>query len=200
MLLVGLTGGIASGKSTVGRMLARAGVPVVDADALAREVVQQGTAALAAIAARYGPAVLHEDGTLDRKALGAIVFAGDEARRDLNAIVHPGVAALAMARLAALRKASHPAAVYEVPLLFENQLQGTMDKTLLVAVSAEVQRARLMARDSSSAAEAISSIRAVPCAPPVPLMGSAAAASCRRAIACRPYTAAPPSPRSYRSA
>lgn len=160
MLLVGLTGGIASGKSTVGRMLAQAGVPVVDADLLAREAVLPGSAALTAIVARFGPGILLADGGLDRKRLGAIVFTDDAARRDLNAIVHPSVAALAMEKLGALRDAGHAVAVYEVPLLFESGLEGMMDKTLLVALPLDVQRARLMARDGISAAEADARIAA----------------------------------------
>jgi dephospho-CoA kinase len=152
MLLVGLTGGIASGKSTVGRMLARAGIPLVDADALAREAVLPGTAALGSIVERFGPEVLLADGSLDRKKLGAIAFVNADARHDLNAIVHPRVSALALESLAVL--SHHAVVVYEVPLLFENQLEGMMGKTLLVAVAPKVQRARLMARDGSSAAEA----------------------------------------------
>lgn len=155
MLLVGLTGGIASGKSTVGRMLAKAGIPVVDADVLAREAVAPGTDGLRAVVARFGSGVLAPDGSLDRKALGAIVFHDVEARRDLNAIVHPRVAQLAVEKLDALRAAgTHDVAVYEVPLLFENGLEGMMDRTLLVAVPPEVQRARLMARDNAGPVDA----------------------------------------------
>lgn len=154
MLLIGLTGGIASGKSTVARMLAQGGVPVVDADALAREAVLPGSVALSAITSRFGREVLRADSTLDRKKLGAIVFADPDALRDLNAIVHPRVAALAMEKLAALRDAGHPIAVYEAPLLFENRLEGMMDQTLLVALPLELQRTRLMARERCSAAEA----------------------------------------------
>ena len=143
MLLIGLTGGIASGKSTVGRMLARAGVPVVDADVLAREAVRPGTAALAAIVARFGPAILRPDGSLDRQRLGALVFAHPpladaDPLRDLNGIVHPSVAALADSSLEQLRAAGHAVAIYEVPLLFESRLEGMVDKTLLVALPVEV--------------------------------------------------------------
>lgn len=155
MILVGLTGGIASGKSTVGRMLAKAGVPVVDADVLAREAVAPGTEGLRAVVERFGDGVLAPDGSLDRKALGAIVFHDVEARRDLNAIVHPRVAQLAVDRLSALRdEGKHDVAVYEVPLLFENGLESMVDKTLLVAVPLDVQRARLMARDNAGPVDA----------------------------------------------
>jgi dephospho-CoA kinase len=147
MKLIGLTGGIASGKSAVAAMLRGAGVPVVDADQLAREAVAPGTPALEAIRARFGEGVLLPDGSLDRKRLGALVFHDDEARAALNAIVHPGVAALAVERLEALRASGANVAVYEVPLLFESGLEGMMDATLLVALDEELQLSRLMARD-----------------------------------------------------
>ncbi len=147
MKLIGLTGGIASGKSAVSRMLREAGVPVVDADVLAREAVAPGTEALRAIAARFGARVIGADGTLDRKALGAVVFADPAARADLNAIVHPAVAALAAERLAELRAAGAPVAVYEVPLLFESGLEGAMDATILVAASEDAQLRRMASRD-----------------------------------------------------
>ncbi len=155
MLLVGLTGGIASGKSTVGRMLTKAGIPVVDADVLAREAVAPGSDGLRAVVERFGNGVLAPDGSLDRKALGAVVFHDVDARRDLNAIVHPRVAQLAIESLAALRdEGKHQIAVYEVPLLFENGIDAMVDKTLLVAVPLEVQRARLMARDNAGPVDA----------------------------------------------
>ncbi|MCC7109473.1 MAG: dephospho-CoA kinase [Deltaproteobacteria bacterium] len=154
MKLIGLTGGIASGKSAVARMLRQAGVPVVDADLLAREAVEPGTEALTAIVSRFGPAVLAPDGALDRKALGALVFADEAARRELNAIVHPAVAALAMARLELLRDQGAPVAVYEVPLLFESGLEGMMDATLLVAAPEAAQISRMGSRDGLDEAAA----------------------------------------------
>lgn len=151
MKLVGLTGGIASGKSTVGKLLAARGIPVVDADQLARDVVAPGSDGLAAIRARFGDEVIADDGTLKRQALGAIVFGNPEALRDLNAITHPAVALLAQQRFMALAEAGHAVAVYEVPLLFENKLQGMMDHTVLVACAPETQRQRVMARDGLDA-------------------------------------------------
>ena len=150
MKLIGLTGGIASGKSTVGRLLQRAGVDVIDADVLAREAVGVGSVGLAAIRARFGDDVMAADGGLDRKALGAIVFADESARRDLNAIVHPEVARLAADRLTSLRDRGVDVAVYEVPLLFENGLDAMMDATILVACPEAVQLQRLMGRDGLS--------------------------------------------------
>lgn len=154
MKLIGLTGGIASGKSAVARMLRARGVPVIDADQLARDVVAPGTDGLRAIVERFGAGVLLDDGTLDRKKLGAVVFGDDAARRDLNAITHPRVAQLAMEKLEALRASGAPVAVYEVPLLFENNLEGMMDATVLVAARDDVQLARLMARDGIDEAAA----------------------------------------------
>jgi dephospho-CoA kinase len=154
MKLIGLTGGIASGKSTAGRLLAARGVPVVDADVLAREAVVPGSPGLAAIVARFGGGILQADGALDRKALGAIVFADADARRDLNAIVHPEVARLAADKLAALRESGAPAAVYEVPLLFESGLEPMFDAILVVACSDETQLHRLMQRDGLDEAAA----------------------------------------------
>lgn len=154
MKLVGLTGGIASGKSTVGHMLRDAGVDVIDADVLAREAVAPGTVGLAAVHERFGDAVISSDGTLNRPILGALVFVDDGARRDLNAIVHPEVARLAAERLQALREAGATVAVYEVPLLFENGLDAVMDTTILVACPDDVQLARIMARDGLNEAQA----------------------------------------------
>ena len=154
MKLVGLTGGIASGKSTVGKMLRDAGIEVIDADVLARDAVAPGSAGLAAIHERFGDAVLSSDGSLNRPILGALVFVDDGARRDLNAIVHPEVARLAAERLSALREAGVDVAVYEVPLLFENGLDAVMDTTILVACPDDVQLARIMARDGLNEAQA----------------------------------------------
>lgn len=154
MKLIGLTGGIASGKSVVARMLRDAGVPVIDADVLARDAVAPGTEGLAAVVRRFGASVLAPDGTLDRPALAARVFADASARADLNAIVHPAVAALALERLDALRARGAPVAVYEVPLLFETGLDAMMDATLLVAAPEEVQIARMRSRDGFDEAAA----------------------------------------------
>lgn len=145
MQRVGLTGGIASGKSTVARMLAERGVPVIDADALAREVVGPGTAALAAIAARW-PGVVR-DGALDRQALGAIVFADAAERAALEAIVHPAIRAEAFRRLETLEAAGAPVAVYEAALLVETGLDRELDALIVVSLPEEEQVRRLVARD-----------------------------------------------------
>jgi dephospho-CoA kinase len=155
---VGLTGGIGSGKSTVARLLAGHGVAVVDADAIAREVVAPGTPGLAAVLAEFGPAVRAPDGSLDRPALARIVFADADALRRLNAIVHPLVAA----RRAELIGALPPDAVVveDVPLLAENGLAGGYDLVVVVTAPADLRVERLRADRGMSAAEARSRMAA----------------------------------------
>jgi dephospho-CoA kinase len=153
---VGLTGGIASGKSTAAVLLAERGALVVDADVLAREVVEPGTPGLAALVRRFGPSVLGPDGRLDRAALGRLVFAGDEAsraaRRDLEAVVHPAV----RARAAELEAEAGPdrVVVHVIPLLVETGQASSFDLVVVVDVPEEVQRVRLLARGGLSEAEA----------------------------------------------
>jgi len=154
MRLIGLTGGIASGKSTVDRMLAARGAAVVDADLLAREVVEPGQPALAEIAAEFGAGVLLPGGGLDRAALGAVVFADAERRERLNAITHPRVRALMGERVAAALAGGAPLVVVDVPLLFEGGLQAQFEGVLLVWVPAELQLHRLVERDGMAEAEA----------------------------------------------
>ena len=145
--IIGLTGGIASGKSTVAAMLRDLGAPIVDADAVAREVVEPGSPALAEIVERWGESVLNADGRLDRKKLGDIVFGDDEARRALNAITHPRIAAASQRGIADLAAAGAAAIVYEAALIVENQLHKGMDALVVVSVPKEVQLQRLVERD-----------------------------------------------------
>ncbi len=157
-LRVGLTGGIGSGKSTVARLLAENGAVVIDADELAREAVAPGTPGLRAVESRFGPGVLRADGTLDRPALGRIVFADEAARRDLNAIVHPEVR-----RLAAERERLAPRdalVVHVIPLLVETGQQGGFDAVVVVDAPEDVQLSRVMARDGVDADAARSRLRA----------------------------------------
>jgi dephospho-CoA kinase len=144
--LFGLTGGIASGKSTVSRMLRELGAHVLDADVIAREVVEPGTPGLAAIAARF-PNVLTPDGRLDRAKLGARVFADPAERAALNAIIHPLVGQAFLEKMQALAGQGLERVIYDVPLLIENGLQAGMDGVLLIWVPRHLQKARLMARD-----------------------------------------------------
>jgi dephospho-CoA kinase len=160
MRLIGLTGGIGSGKSTVARMLAARGTAVVDADLLAREVVEPGQPALAEIAAEFGAAVLLPDGRLDRAALGAVVFADAARRERLNAITHPRVGALMQERIAAALESGAPLVAVDIPLLFEGSRQSLFEGVMLVWVPAEVQLRRLVARDGIAEAEARARIAA----------------------------------------
>src|SRR5713226_5973623 len=141
VLKVGLTGGIGAGKSEVSRRLAAQGAVVIDADAIAREVVQPGTPGLAEIVGVFGSGVLMPDGTLDRKRLGDVVFADAELRAKLNAIVHPRVGE----RLRELEQAAGPGAILveDVPLIAENELAGFYDLVVVVDVPARVQAERL---------------------------------------------------------
>jgi len=152
--VVGLTGGIACGKSTVAAQLAELGVPIVVADALAREVVAPGTPGLAAIVERFGSDVLLADGSLDRKKLGEQVFADPDARRALNAITHPRIAAAGMEKLRALADHPAPYRVYEAALLVENGMAKAFAALVVVTVDEATQLARLMARDVSTEDEA----------------------------------------------
>ena len=157
MLRVALTGGIASGKSTVADELARRGAVIIDADELAREVVEPGTPGLAAIVRRFGEGV-QRDGRLDRAALATIVFADPQARRDLEQIIHPEVRRRAAEREAAL---AHTAVVVHViPLLVETGQQSDFDLCVVVDVDPQTQLARLMARGPMSREEAESRIAA----------------------------------------
>jgi len=152
--MVGLTGGIASGKTTFAAALRARGVPVVDADALARAAVAPGTGALAEIARAFGEGVLAPDGSLDRKALGAIVFADAGARRRLEAITHPAVRNAMAEETARLAAEGHPLAFYDTPLLYEVGLDRLLDSVVVVWAPPDVQRARLVARDGLAPAEA----------------------------------------------
>jgi dephospho-CoA kinase len=143
----GLTGGIASGKTTVARRFETLGIPVVYADELAREVVAKGTPGLEEIVATFGPEVLDGSGQLDRKALGARVFGDEAARRRLNAITHPRVAALSLQRFAEHFGGGAELVCYEVPLLVESGLADKLRPVVVVAAPEDVQVRRTMERD-----------------------------------------------------
>jgi len=152
--VLGLTGGIASGKSTVARMFSELGAVVVNADELAREVVAPGSATLAAVVREFGPGVLRPDGSLDREGLGRRVFADGTVRRRLEALLHPAIRELSESRLAALRRSAAPLIIYEAPLLFEAGAETRVDAVLVVTVSEAEQLRRLVERDRFSEAEA----------------------------------------------
>ncbi|KAI0253481.1 CoaE-domain-containing protein [Lactifluus subvellereus] len=150
MLVIGLTGGIATGKSTVSTQLAARGIPVIDADLLAREVVRPGTRAFKKIISTFGREVLQEDGTLDRSKLGAIVFRDEEQRRRLNAIIHPAVRwGMAMGVLKCWLRGER-VCVLDIPLLIETKIYLWVGRVVVVYCSAEIQLQRLMQRDKST--------------------------------------------------
>jgi dephospho-CoA kinase len=145
---VALTGGIATGKSVVRAEFERLGVPTVDADVLAREAVAPGTPALAAILARFGADIADEHHLLDRRRLGAIVFADVAARRDLERIVHPAVQAAINQWLGSMERDGHGIAVAVIPLLYETGRERDFDVIVTTACGAEEQLRRVMTRDS----------------------------------------------------
>jgi dephospho-CoA kinase len=170
--VIGLTGGIASGKSTVGRLLAARGAAIVDADLLAREVVEPGQPALAELVARFGAAILTPEGHLDRKRLGAIAYADPAARADLGRITHPRIAAASAQAIAAWSDRGAAVVFYEAALLVENRAHLGLDGLVVVAAPPEVQLARILARDGLSPEEAHARIAAQ-----LPLAAKVAAAT-----------------------
>lgn len=153
-LIIGLTGGIASGKSTISAMFKEMNIPVVDADLIARQVVEPGEKAYTDIVQLFGKDILQNDDTLNRKKLGGIVFSDEEKRMQLNKIVHPAI------RKRMLNEKDHYVAegancvVLDIPLLFESQLTHMVDKTIVVYVDYEIQLERLMKRDQFTEEEA----------------------------------------------
>ena len=154
MRIIGLTGGIASGKSTVARYLRTLGAHVIDADQLARDVVEPGEPALEEIVSRFGSAVLAANGTLDRAALSKLVFGDRAARADLNRIVHPRIATASQARMAELAASGVETVIYEAALIVESKLYTWMHALIVVALPRELQLQRLMERDNLSLQEA----------------------------------------------
>jgi dephospho-CoA kinase len=150
---IGLTGSIATGKSTVARMLVGKGAALLDADLIAREVVEPGQPALAEIAAHF-PGVVSADGTLDRQALGERIFSSPAERAVLNAITHPRIQAEVMARTQALSEQGVPVVIYDAALLIENKLHEALEGVILVTAPAAVQRQRLIARNGLTAEQA----------------------------------------------
>lgn len=154
MKLFGLTGGIASGKSTVAAILQRLGAAVINADELSREVMKPGQDAWKEIVETFGSDILQKDQSLDRKRLRKIVFHNPLARKKLEAIVHPRVRSLAEQRIRELASAGSSIIVYEVPLLFEGQIHVWLRPVVLVACDPETQKQRLRQRDQLSDTEA----------------------------------------------
>lgn len=160
MILVGLTGGVATGKSTVAKMFKQYGAVVIDADLLVRQVVEPGKPAWRKIVEAFGTAVLNPDRTLNRRELGAVVFRNRTKLRRLEHIIHPRVAR-EQARLTKVAAQKNPQAVviYDVPLLFEAKIDKRVDRTIVVTADRDTQITRLKKRNGLSRAEAIRRIR-----------------------------------------
>jgi dephospho-CoA kinase len=172
MLVVGLTGNIGSGKSTVSRFLKNLGARVIDTDQIARDVVAPGTRGLKEIVAQFGPGVLNPDGTLNRPKMAQIVFSDPHARARLNAIVHPEIGSVVSKAIADYRKNSDsPLLIIEAPLLIETGMHQMVDEVWLVTVNPETQIARVIQRDATTEEQARRRIAAqmpqadkIPCA------------------------------------
>ena len=161
MLLVGLTGGIGSGKSEVSRLLAAHGAVIVDADLIAREVVRPGSPGLSAVVGEFGSDVLAKDGSLDRDRMAAIVFADPDARARLNGIVHPLIGTRTFELIAAAAEADpHAVVVNDVPLLVEAGVQDRYDVIVVVATEPQTQIARLVEQRGMTEADATARIAA----------------------------------------
>jgi len=159
-MILGLTGGIASGKSSVANCLVEHGAILVSADMLAREVVNPGSPTLDKLVEVFGEDILTSVGGLNREVMARMVFADPVLRKKLESIIHPAIAHLAECRLTELKKSPHDLIVYEAPLLFEAGAEGRVDKVLVVIVDPHLQSERLMQRDGLSAEEAKQRIEA----------------------------------------
>ena len=155
MITIGLTGGIASGKSLVAELFRSFGAQVIDSDSIAREVVEPGTIGWQSVVAEFGQDILSPDGTVDRAKLGSIIFSDRERRTTLNNILHPLIIHTIQERIVAIGR-KHPEAIViaDIPLLIECGMQHEFDAVVVVWTSAELQRKRIMERDGLSAAEA----------------------------------------------
>ncbi|MPQ26305.1 dephospho-CoA kinase [Bacillus paralicheniformis] len=159
-LVIGLTGGIASGKSTVAQMFQQCGITVVDADVIAKEAVEQGMPAYQKIAETFGQGVLLETGDIDRRKLGEIVFTNEEKRMQLNAIVHPEVRKMMIKQRDEAIRAGEQFVVLDIPLLYESGLEHLTNKVIVVWVPMELQLERLMKRNRLTEDEALNRIHA----------------------------------------
>ena len=152
--VIGLTGGIATGKSSVALFFAERGIPVIDADQLARDAVLPGSPALEQIVSLFGPEMLTRDGKLDRKRLGELIFSDPEKRRQLEGILHPEIQKMAEERIAHAAAAGHQRLIYIAPLLIEAGATERVDEIWVVTVRPEIQLERLMRRDGINCEQA----------------------------------------------
>ena len=153
-MIIGLTGSIASGKSTVANMLKEYGLPIVDADVVARLVVEPGTPTLQKIVEAFGEEALTEDGSMNRQKIGSIIFNDEEKRKQLNSIIHPAIRQEMLRQRDAYLENGSKTVIMDIPLLFESQLQHFVEKILVVSVSEETQLNRLMERNQLTEEEA----------------------------------------------
>lgn len=158
MILLGLTGGIASGKSTVSNMFRHIDIPVIDADNIARKVVMKGSPVISEIAINFGSGIINDDGSLNRKELGNIVFDNKERLEKLNDIIQPAIRNEILNDVSALRNNGHKICVVDIPLLFEFNYESMVDYIIVVYVNYDLQTKRLMERDNINKDEAIKRI------------------------------------------
>src|SRR5690625_2548609 len=158
-LTIGLTGGIATGKSTVSSMIANFDIPIIDADKIAREVVEPGRTAYMEIIQKFGSEILKKDETLNRKRLGEIIFSNKEKRDQLNNIVHPAVRKEMLQQRDYFVNLGVNSVVLDIPLLFESNLMNYVEKTIVVYIPEKLQLKRLMKRDYLTKNEALKRIR-----------------------------------------
>jgi dephospho-CoA kinase len=154
-MIIGLTGGIASGKTTVSKMIKSEGIPIVDADVIAREVVEKGETAFEKIVKTFGTGIVNSEGGLDRQKLGAIVFNDEKKRLLLNEIVHPAIRIRILENVERLKQSGFKTIVLDIPLLFESKLTYMVEKIIVVYVDHELQKDRLKQRDQFSDDEAL---------------------------------------------
>ena len=153
-MIIGLTGSIASGKSTVAKMIESYGLPIVDADVVARQVVEPGTPTLNKIAEAFGPEVIAHDGSMDRAKVGSIIFHNEEMRKTLNGIIHPAIREEMLRQRDEFISFGEKNIFMDIPLLFESKLEHFVEKIIVVSVKREVQLQRLMERNGFSEEEA----------------------------------------------
>lgn len=146
-VVIGLTGSIGTGKSTIARRLEELGAPIVDADLIAREVVEPGESAYQKIVAAFGETILHDDGSLNRSALGNIVFQNEAKRKQLNEIIHPEIRKEMLRQRDEMMDQNASCVIMDIPLLFESKLTSFVDKILVVSLDKEKQLSRIMERD-----------------------------------------------------
>lgn len=153
-MIIGLTGSIATGKSTVSRMLKQKGYPIVDADEISRHVVEPGSSVLDEIEEAFGSHVLLPDGSLNREKLGSLIFNNEEKRKKLNGIIHPAVRKEMIRQKEEWLEKGSNTVIMDIPLLFESKLQSYVDKIIVVSANPSIQKERLIARNGYSAEEA----------------------------------------------